>query len=92
MGPGGRLSVLTRHVAAAAAPEPALPFAGKVVLVTGASRGIGREIAVAAAARGARVAVHYNTSSSGAAATVQLLQGHDQGRHRAFGVSDLLVC
>ena len=35
-------------------------FSGKVAIVTGASRGIGREIARQFAARGAGVVVHYN--------------------------------
>lgn len=39
---------------------------GKVVLVTGASSGIGRSIAVACAAGGARVAIHYSSSETGA--------------------------
>jgi 3-oxoacyl-[acyl-carrier protein] reductase len=45
-------------------------LADRVVLVTGSSRGIGAEVAVQAAAEGARVAVHYRTSPDGAAATV----------------------
>jgi len=41
-------------------------LAGKTVLVTGASRGIGRAIALACAAAGADVAVAYHTSRSAA--------------------------
>jgi 3-oxoacyl-[acyl-carrier protein] reductase len=41
-------------------------LAGRVVLVTGSSRGIGAEVAVKAAADGARVAVHYNRSREAA--------------------------
>ena len=37
-------------------------LAGRVVLVTGSSRGIGAEVAVKAAGEGASVAVHYRTS------------------------------
>jgi NAD(P)-dependent dehydrogenase (short-subunit alcohol dehydrogenase family) len=45
------------------------------VLVTGASRGIGRAIAVAFAATGARVAVHHGRSRADAEETVSLLGG-----------------
>ena len=45
-------------------------LAGRVVLVTGSSRGIGAEIAVKAAADGARVAVHYHRSRDGAERTL----------------------
>jgi 3-oxoacyl-[acyl-carrier protein] reductase len=45
-------------------------LAGRVVLVTGSSRGIGAEIAIKAAADGARVAVHYHRSRDGADATL----------------------
>lgn len=44
---------------------------GKVVLVTGSSRGIGAEIAVKAAAEGATVAVHYRHSAEGAKSTLK---------------------
>ncbi|MDO8494269.1 MAG: SDR family NAD(P)-dependent oxidoreductase, partial [Deltaproteobacteria bacterium] len=41
---------------------------GKVVLVTGGVKRIGREIALALAERGAKVAVHYNRSEKEAKA------------------------
>lgn len=43
---------------------------GRVVLVTGSSRGIGAEVAVKAAAEGALVAVHYHRHAEGAEATL----------------------
>jgi 3-oxoacyl-[acyl-carrier protein] reductase len=45
-------------------------LAGRVVLVTGSSRGIGAEIAAKAAEEGATVAVHYRASADGAQRTV----------------------
>lgn len=45
------------------------------VLVTGASGGIGRAIAVALAERGARVAVHYNSDRASAEETYGVLTG-----------------
>ena len=45
-------------------------LAGRVVLVTGSSRGIGAEVAVKAAAEGAHVAVHYHRSRDAAEQTV----------------------
>jgi NAD(P)-dependent dehydrogenase (short-subunit alcohol dehydrogenase family) len=44
-------------------------LAGKVILVTGAAKRIGREIALRLAAEGARVAIHYSTSEAEAART-----------------------
>ena len=52
-----------------------MTFDGKAVLVTGASRGIGRAVAVAFAAAGARVAVHYRSGAGAAAETRALLAG-----------------
>ncbi len=48
---------------------------GKVALVTGASRGIGREIAVALARAGADVAIHYRSQASQAEEVCSLIQG-----------------
>ena len=45
-------------------------IAGRVVLVTGSSRGIGAEVAVKAAAEGAVVAIHYQRSAEAAEQTL----------------------
>ncbi len=50
-------------------------FDGKIALVTGGSRGIGREIALGFAERGARVAAHYNTNHEAAQTTLSMLAG-----------------
>jgi pteridine reductase len=59
---------------------------GKVVLVTGSARRVGRVIALAFAAKGARVAAHYNTSASEARRLVEgvkSLSGADADVFRA---------
>jgi len=48
-------------------------LAGRVALVTGAGRRVGRALAVALGARGMHVIVHYNSSASGADETVRLV-------------------
>lgn len=52
-----------------------MDFTDKVVLITGASRGIGRTCAQMFAARGAKVAVHYNRNQEAAQATLASLAG-----------------
>jgi NAD(P)-dependent dehydrogenase (short-subunit alcohol dehydrogenase family) len=53
----------------------------KVALVTGSSRGIGREIARELASKGARVAVHYRADGEAARETLTSLAG---GPHAVF--------
>ncbi|PVE10828.1 SDR family NAD(P)-dependent oxidoreductase [Streptomyces scopuliridis] len=52
-----------------------LPSTGRRVLVTGASRGLGRAVSLAFAAQGDRVAVHYATRSADARHTLESLAG-----------------
>jgi len=50
------------------------PLAGRVVLITGASSGIGRAIALAAATAGADIALTYRTNKDGAQAVSREIQ------------------
>jgi len=52
-----------------------MQFTDKIVLVTGGSRGIGREIAKQFAEKGAKVAVHYNSNQTAAEETMESLKG-----------------
>lgn len=58
-------------------------FGGKKVVVTGAGTGFGAALAERAAAEGADVAVHYNSSKDGAEATA--------GRVRSFGADAVTI-
>lgn len=51
-------------------------LAGSVVLITGASRGIGAATATACAAAGANLAIGYREAADGAEATVEAVRAH----------------
>jgi len=57
---------------------------GKVALVTGAARDVGREIALSLAAEGAAVAVNYRGSKDAAAAVVAEIE-RGGGKAIAYG-------
>jgi len=64
---------MTFSTSISSATPPVL--AGQKALVTGASKGIGRGIALALARAGADVVVNYNSDRTGAEATVKEIQG-----------------
>jgi 3-oxoacyl-[acyl-carrier protein] reductase len=69
-------------------------FKGKVALVTGASRGIGRAIAVALAKGGASVALNYAGNEAAAAEALALCQqaGAPKAKLYKFDISDAAAC
>ena len=62
---------------------------GKVVLVTGAAKRIGRGIALRLAAEGARVAIHYNRAESEAKRTAQECGGAELFRANLESVAEI---
>ncbi len=65
----------------------------KTVLVTGASKGIGKAIALNLARDGFEIAIHYNNDKAGAAETLELVRGSDgDGRLLRFDISDRDQC
>lgn len=64
------MSAPTTMTASPASPSPAVGLAGKIALVTGGSRGIGRAIALKLGAAGAFVVVHCNQGIEAAQAVV----------------------
>jgi 3-oxoacyl-[acyl-carrier protein] reductase len=69
-------------------------FKGKVALVTGASRGIGRAVAVTLARGGASVALSYAGNEAAAAEALRLVEeaGAPRARLHRFDVADPAAC
>lgn len=68
-------------------------FEGKVVLVTGGSRGIGRACALAFASRGAHVVFSYAGNEAAAQETLAAIEAAGgKGQHVKFDVADTAAC
>ncbi|HEU4566052.1 MAG TPA: SDR family oxidoreductase, partial [Gemmatimonadaceae bacterium] len=68
-------------------------LAGRVALVTGAGRRVGRALALALGARGMRVAVHYHASRAGADETARrIAAAGSEARVFAADLRDVAAC
>ena len=70
-----------------ATPSPPIPLAGKRVMVTGGSSGIGRAIAIGAARAGADVMITFRRNQAGANDVAALI--HEAGRRAALVQADI---
>jgi NAD(P)-dependent dehydrogenase (short-subunit alcohol dehydrogenase family) len=61
-------------------------MSGRVAVVTGASKGIGRQLAIGLASAGADVIVNYKTDAAGAEEVCERIEEGGLGRARAVGV------
>ena len=68
-----------------------ISLSGKVILVTGASRGIGAAIARACSDSGAKVALHYNSNQSQAEAVLKTLTEGSKAFQADLGNTDSLI-
>ena len=74
-------------------PGMDLGLSGKVALVTGGSRGIGRACAIALAKEGAQVVISYNSNEEAAQSTIASIQELGaQATARRFDVGDPEAC
>ena len=70
-------------------PQSETSLAGKVILVTGAARRIGRAIALRLAGEGARVAIHYGRSETEARRTAEECGGAELFRANLESVTEI---
>ena len=86
----GRFLELRPHVETGFIP---MQIAGSTAIITGASSGVGAELAVKLAAQGAKVVINYAHSQSGAEKTLQrVLDVDGQGFCYQADVSDAVQC